>query len=211
MHHFNFGSGAFGGSSGAAPLRGGGHLPHSSSSANLHSQAQSQQQHKPRPHARLRIAAAAAAAATAGATGMHLHRQGQLSLSFLNKQQQHAAEAGKPFLIPRELAEVMAGAFAEIIQVAALYPIDTIKVRCQASGLPMSVVIRQLMASPATAVTQLYAGVVSASVASVAVGECRPFLELMTLVAASCTCSLTIGCSSGDAFSCFSRCMLRRL
>jgi hypothetical protein len=35
----------------------------------------------------------------------------------------------------------------------------------------MSVVIRQLMASPATTVAQLYAGVVSASVASVAVGE----------------------------------------
>jgi hypothetical protein len=60
---------------------------------------------------------------------MHLHRQGQLSLPFSRtKQQQRAAEAGKPFLIPRELAEVMAGAFAEIIQVAALYPIDTIKV-----------------------------------------------------------------------------------
>jgi hypothetical protein len=37
--------------------------------------------------------------------------------------------------------------------------------------MPMSVVIRQLMASPATTVAQLYAGVVSASVASVAVGE----------------------------------------
>ncbi|WIA17868.1 hypothetical protein OEZ85_009368 [Tetradesmus obliquus] len=65
----------------------------------------------------------------------------------------------------------MAGAFAEIIQVAALYPIDTIKVRCQASGLPMGVVVRQLMASPATTLAQLYAGVVSASVASVAVGS----------------------------------------
>jgi hypothetical protein len=128
MHHFNFGSGGFGGSSGAAPLRGGNHLPHSASSANLHSQAQHQQQRQPQPHARLRVAAAAAAAATAGATGMHLHWQGQLSLPFLKTKQQRAAEAGKPFLIPRELAEVMAGAFAEIIQVAALYPIDTIKV-----------------------------------------------------------------------------------
>jgi hypothetical protein len=128
MHHFNFGSGAFGGSSGAAPLRGGSHLRHSASSANLHSQAQNQQQEQQR-QPRLRVAAAAAAAATAGATGMHLHRQGQLSLPFSTKQQQQrAAEAGKPFLIPRELAEVMAGAFAEIIQVAALYPIDTIKV-----------------------------------------------------------------------------------
>lgn len=72
------------------------------------------------------MAAAAAAAATASAAGMHLHRQGKLSLPFSKKQQQQ--EAGQRFLIPRELAEVMAGAFAEIIQVAALYPIDTIKV-----------------------------------------------------------------------------------
>ena len=57
---------------------------------------------------------------------MHLHRHGKLSLPFSKKQQQQ--EAGQRFLIPRELAEVMAGAFAEIIQVAALYPIDTIKV-----------------------------------------------------------------------------------
>jgi hypothetical protein len=128
MHHFNFGSGgfgAFGGGSGAAPLRGSHHLPHFSSSANMHSQAQNkQQQRQPRPHTRLRVAAAAAAAATAGAAGMHMYRQGQLSLPF-SKQQ----EAGQQkFLIPRELAEVMAGAFAEIVQVAALYPIDTIKV-----------------------------------------------------------------------------------
>jgi hypothetical protein len=46
-----------------------------------------------------------------------------------------------------------------------------LQVRCQATGMPMGVVIRQLMASPATTVAQLYAGVVSASVASVAVGE----------------------------------------
>jgi hypothetical protein len=55
---------------------------------------------------------------------MHLHRHGQLSLPFSKKQQ---AEQQR-FLIPRELAEVMAGACAEIVQVAALYPIDTIKV-----------------------------------------------------------------------------------
>jgi hypothetical protein len=37
----------------------------------------------------------------------------------------------------------------------------------------MGIIVRQLMASPATTVAQLYAGVVSASVASVAVGESK--------------------------------------
>lgn len=46
-----------------------------------------------------------------------------------------------------------------------------LQVRCQASGLPVRGVVKQLLASPRTAVGQLYAGVVGASIASVAVGE----------------------------------------
>ncbi len=75
----------------------------------------------------LRKLTAAAAAATAGAAGVHLYRNGQLA-SLLP--QKSAAKGAKPLLqIPRELADVICGAFGEIVQVAILYPLDTIKVR----------------------------------------------------------------------------------
>lgn len=126
MRPFNFGPGA-------VPIRGAGsHLPHSTGSG-LQPQSQQQQQHL-RHHARLCVAAAGAATFTAGAaTVMHLHKHGRLQVPQLFVQQPPVAKPagsapGHGFLIPRELAEVMAGAFAEIVQVAVLYPLDTIKV-----------------------------------------------------------------------------------
>jgi hypothetical protein len=57
-----------------------------------------------------------------------------------------------------------------------------VQVRCQAGGLPVSAVLQQLMGagnSPHVVMRQLYAGVVSASLASVAVGEsCMHFHSL---------------------------------
>lgn len=70
---------------------------------------------------------AAAAVATAGAAGVtcfnaHRHKLPVLPVRPSKEQQQHLLQ------IPRELAEVICGAVGEIVQVAVLYPLDTIKV-----------------------------------------------------------------------------------
>lgn len=76
----------------------------------------------------LRKLTTAAAAATAGVAGMHLYRTGKLPL-LPQRSEVTPKGAAKPLLqIPRELAEVMCGAVGEIVQVAVLYPLDTIKV-----------------------------------------------------------------------------------
>lgn len=98
------------------------HQPHHASSSAL--QQQNQQIKN------LRRLTTTAAAATAGLAGMHLYRTGKLPLPLLPPRQQSAA--GQPLLqIPRELAEVICGAVGEIVQVAVLYPLDTIKVGFQ--------------------------------------------------------------------------------
>ena len=74
----------------------------------------------------LRTLTTAAAAATAGAAGVHLYRTGRLPL--LHQRSQTASPAQPLVQIPRELAEVICGAIGEIVQVAVLYPLDTIKV-----------------------------------------------------------------------------------
>lgn len=77
----------------------------------------------------LRHLTTAAAAATAGLAGAHLHRTGRLApLLPLAPQKQRKAGQAPLLQIPRELAEVICGAFGEIVQVAVLYPLDTIKV-----------------------------------------------------------------------------------
>lgn len=85
--------------------------------------SQQQQQHQAR---QLRKLATAAAAATAGAAGVHLYRQGRLPLLV---RPEKPGQKQPLVQIPRELAEVICGAFGEIVQVAVLYPLDTIKVR----------------------------------------------------------------------------------
>jgi len=86
----------------------------------------------------LRKLTTAAAAATAGVAGLHLYRTGRLPL-LPQRSEVTPKGAAKPLLqIPRELAEVMCGAVGEIVQVAVLYPLDTIKVcvgRCTAARL----------------------------------------------------------------------------
>lgn len=137
--------------------------------------SQQQQQHQAR-HLR-RLAVAAAATATAGAAGLHFHRRGSLSLPawpVSSGSSSSSTSSRQPLQLPRELAEVICGAVGEIVQVAVLYPLGTIKVRCQAGGLPAAAVLQQLFApgaGPGAVLRQLYAGVMGASVASVAVGE----------------------------------------
>jgi hypothetical protein len=78
-------------------------------------------------HRNLRKLTTAAAAATAGVAGMHMYRTGKLPQ--LPQLKPAAKGAQQPLVqIPRELAEVICGAVGEIVQVAVLYPLDTIKV-----------------------------------------------------------------------------------
>jgi hypothetical protein len=59
---------------------------------------------------------------------MHLYRAGRLPVLPPLLQTRPGKGAAKPLLqIPRELAEVICGAVGEIVQVAVLYPLDTIK------------------------------------------------------------------------------------
>lgn len=68
---------------------------------------------------------------------MHMHKQGKFSFPSM---QSYAKHQQKPqFLLPKELAEVICGAVGEIVQVAVLYPLDTIKVNIQSLGSIMYV------------------------------------------------------------------------
>ncbi len=75
--------------------------------------------------------------------------------------------------LPRPLMEAVFGAIGEIAQVAVLYPLDTVKVRCQAAGCSAAVVMQELLRGGLNikVVQQLYAGVISASLCSVVVGS----------------------------------------
>lgn len=86
--------------------------------------------------------------------------------------------ASKPFRtaklkLPRPVFEAFFGAVGEIAQVAVLYPLDTLKVRCQASGCGVAAILKDMLRNGITisVMQQLYAGVVSASICSVAIGS----------------------------------------
>lgn len=70
------------------------------------------------------------------------------------------------------VVEAFAGAVGEVAQVAVLYPLDTIKVRCQAAGCSALTVLRELLVGGVNyaLMQKLYAGVVGAALCSIAVG-----------------------------------------
>lgn len=73
---------------------------------------------------------------------MHMHRQGKFTLSLLPS---HAEPQQKqPFLLPKELAEVICGAIGEIVQVAVLYPLDTVKVSSNHTHLHLCLLYRSM-------------------------------------------------------------------
>jgi hypothetical protein len=81
--------------------------------------------------------------------------------------------------------------------------LSVLQVRCQAGGLPVRAVLQQLLASGSGApaiMRQLYAGVVSASLASVAVGELALVLAF-SFVSCWCNAALDGGAllSAGNA------------
>mmetsp|Transcript_2226 Transcript_2226/g.5697 ORF Transcript_2226/g.5697 Transcript_2226/m.5697 type:complete len:592 (+) Transcript_2226:140-1915(+) len=118
----------------------------------------------------------AAGAATAGAfsvaAGVYHHRQASRKNKELSGG--YVLAPTPRILLPPALVEAIAGAVGEVVQVAILYPLDTIKVRCQAGGMMSSEVIKDLVAQsasrPASLVSSLYAGVWGATLCSILIG-----------------------------------------
>ncbi|KAI8462430.1 MAG: mitochondrial carrier domain-containing protein [Monoraphidium minutum] len=116
----------------------------------------------------LRTCAIGGGAAVGGAA---LWRQAQ------QQQQQRRADdalaaAPRPKLkLSAAAIEAFAGAMGEMAQISLLYPLDTIKVRCQAQGIPARAVIASLSGlGPRELAAQLFAGAGQAAVSSVLVG-----------------------------------------
>jgi hypothetical protein len=118
---------------------------------------------QPRPS--LRAAATAAAGVAVAAAGTYVASRQRSPLD--------GARQPHKLRIPRPVIDALCGAIGEIAQVSVLYPLDTIKVRCQATGSSARQVVAGLLRQGLTAqvLQQLYAGVVSASLCSVAVGS----------------------------------------
>lgn len=71
------------------------------------------------------------------------------------------------------LIEGIAGAVGEVMQMVLLYPLDTIKVRCQALGQSSSAVVKQLLQTSkgiAALLKSFYAGCMGAALCSIPIG-----------------------------------------
>jgi hypothetical protein len=68
--------------------------------------------------------------------------------------------------------DALSGAVGEVASLVALYPLDSLKVLCQARGAPAAAVLAELRRSgrPAAALRSLYAGCGSAALCSAAIG-----------------------------------------
>lgn len=71
------------------------------------------------------------------------------------------------------MIEAVAGAVGEVAQIAVLYPLDTIKVRCQAAGISATAVLKELSKHGINMrmMKKLYAGVTGAAATSILVGS----------------------------------------
>jgi hypothetical protein len=74
-------------------------------------------------------------------------------------------------LLERPFMEAICGAVGEVAQVCVLYPLETIKVKCQADGLSAAAALRAMMARGAVpGLRALYSGIGAAAVCSIIVG-----------------------------------------
>lgn len=76
----------------------------------------------------------------------------------------------KPFRISRPVADGVSGAVGEVIQILLLYPIESIKVRCQDQSIGWRAVLQKLFAPGGGGVGALYRGIGSSAILSIAVG-----------------------------------------
>eukprot|EP00878_Enallax_costatus_P032553 GHUV01035784.1.p1 GENE.GHUV01035784.1~~GHUV01035784.1.p1 ORF type:complete len:334 (+),score=111.85 GHUV01035784.1:363-1364(+) len=80
--------------------------------------------------------------------------------------------AQQKLILERPLMEAICGGVGEVAQICVLYPLETIKVKCQSDGLSAAAVIQQLLAKGLpSAARALYAGFLSAALCSVLVGS----------------------------------------
>ncbi|GFR49742.1 hypothetical protein Agub_g11899 [Astrephomene gubernaculifera] len=86
-------------------------------------------------------------------------------------------EAPRKFLMPQPLVDAICGAVGEVSQIILLYPLETIKVRCQSDGISAVAVVSALLRNGwnAQVVRELYAGLGSATALSVVVGAMHWF------------------------------------
>ncbi|KAG2497459.1 hypothetical protein HYH03_004614 [Edaphochlamys debaryana] len=114
---------------------------------------------------RLVRAAAAAAVVCGGAAAYRGYRRA-------NRPEPRAQPVDKKFLLPQPVVDAICGAVGEVAQIVILYPMETIKVRCQADCVGAGVVVRELLKNGwgPHVVSQLYAGLGSATAFSVVVG-----------------------------------------
>eukprot|EP00198_Chlamydomonas_reinhardtii_P001375 XP_001690711.1 predicted protein [Chlamydomonas reinhardtii] len=81
-------------------------------------------------------------------------------------------QSEKRFLLPQPVVDAICGAVGEVSQIVLLYPLETIKVRCQADCLSATAVVQNMTRNGwgPHVVQQLYAGLGSAAAFSVVVG-----------------------------------------
>ncbi|KAG2434716.1 hypothetical protein HXX76_007606 [Chlamydomonas incerta] len=86
--------------------------------------------------------------------------------------QHNAADSSRKLQLPAPAVDALAGALGEVAQILVLYPLDTVKVRCQASGETAAVVIRRLLKRGfnVALLKKLYAGAVGAAACAIVVG-----------------------------------------
>lgn len=114
--------------------------------------------------ARLRALATAATISTAAVGGVALYQSRGIDL--------YDPSPKKKLKVNPTVVDAVAGAVGEVAQIAVLYPLDTVKVRCQAAGCSVLEVLKDLLAGGLNyaLLKKLYAGVLGAAICSVAVG-----------------------------------------
>ncbi|GLI67172.1 hypothetical protein VaNZ11_011385 [Volvox africanus] len=87
-------------------------------------------------------------------------------------ERRHSEAVHQPAKLPVPLVDAVAGALGEVAQILVLYPLDTIKVRCQASGEAATVVVKRLLRRGFNLqlLEKLYAGALGAAACAVLVG-----------------------------------------
>jgi hypothetical protein len=77
-----------------------------------------------------------------------------------------AAASAAPFTLPRLVVEALCGAAGEIAQVGVLYPLETLKVRCQSDGMSVRGVLSAMVAAAGRETTNKVAASAASSAAT---------------------------------------------
>ncbi|GLC60541.1 hypothetical protein PLESTB_001624900 [Pleodorina starrii] len=115
---------------------------------------------------RAQLARVAVAASVAVGCGVALHSTRRSCRPSGSPQQT------QKFYLPQPVVDAICGAVGEVSQIVLLYPLETIKVRCQADGISAAAVISSMTRNGwgPQFVQQLYSGLGSAAAFSVVVG-----------------------------------------